>query len=183
MGLIVWRQWCDLYVCAADTWAVMHAVFCSSLGVITAHWSGAAITRIDWADHGTPKDTTPDFPSTVYTELQACFDGREEGADIPVSATGTPFQETVWAAIRRIPRGHLMTYSALAEAIGNSRSTRAVANACGANPCAVLIPCHRVIRRNQGIGGYAWGLSRKRQLLAREGWVVTDQGIVLSRGI
>lgn len=161
----------------------MRARFSSPLGVIRAHWDGAAVTQIEWVESIMPDDTSPGFPHTLYTALQACFDGTEEGTDIPVSTPGTPFQEMVWAAIRQIPRGRLMTYSELAEHIGNPRSTRAVANACGANPCAVLIPCHRVIRRNQGIGGYAWGLPRKRQLLEREGWVITDQDTVLSRAM
>ena len=78
---------------------------------------------------------------------------------------GTPFQRKVWKTLRAIPAGQTRTYREVAHAIGSPQSVRAVASACGANPLAVLVPCHRVLRSDGGLGGYRWGLERKRWLL------------------
>jgi AraC family transcriptional regulator, regulatory protein of adaptative response / methylated-DNA-[protein]-cysteine methyltransferase len=91
-----------------------------------------------------------------------------EAAPAPLDTRGTPFQEAVWSAIQRVPRGTTVSYGALAAALGIPRSARAVARACGANPLAVIIPCHRVVRGDGGHGGFRWGLHRKALLLARE---------------
>lgn len=81
---------------------------------------------------------------------------------------GTDFQRRVWAALQRIPGGQTCTYTQLAQALGQPRAVRAVASACAANSVAVLVPCHRVLRSDGGLGGYRWGLARKQQLLAQE---------------
>lgn len=81
---------------------------------------------------------------------------------------GTEFQLSVWRALVQIPHGHLISYSAVAKAIGNAKASRAVGTAVGSNPIGVLIPCHRVIRETAVIGNYRWGTLRKRALLARE---------------
>ena len=84
-------------------------------------------------------------------------------------ATAPPaFQERVWRALTEIPTGETRTYTEIAASIGQPSATRAVANACGANALAVVIPCHRVIRTDGGLGGYRWGIDRKQALLARE---------------
>lgn len=82
--------------------------------------------------------------------------------------TGTEFQIRVWKALLGIPRGGLSTYGSLAEKLGMPGAARAVGNAVGANRISLLIPCHRVIRENGGIGGYRWGVERKRAILAAE---------------
>jgi methylated-DNA-[protein]-cysteine S-methyltransferase len=84
---------------------------------------------------------------------------------------GTAFQQRVWHEIAKIPRGKIMTYTQLARRIGKPRAARAVANACGRNPYAPRIPCHRVIRSDGSLGGYsgAGGIARKRALLLKEG--------------
>ena len=81
---------------------------------------------------------------------------------------GTPFQLQVWRALLRIPEGHVTSYRAMAEAVGRPQAARAVGTACGSNPVAYLIPCHRVIRETGVVQGYRWGTIRKRALLARE---------------
>jgi AraC family transcriptional regulator of adaptative response/methylated-DNA-[protein]-cysteine methyltransferase len=81
---------------------------------------------------------------------------------------GTPFQQRVWSALGEVPAGTSVTYSELASRIGSPAAYRAVANACGANRIAVLVPCHRALRADGGTGGYRWGAERKRALLARE---------------
>lgn len=82
---------------------------------------------------------------------------------------GTPFQKSVWNELRRIPRGQTITYGELARRVGNPKSVRAVAQACGANPILLLVPCHRVIGADGLLTGFAAGVERKRELLRREG--------------
>jgi AraC family transcriptional regulator of adaptative response/methylated-DNA-[protein]-cysteine methyltransferase len=89
-------------------------------------------------------------------------------ADLPLDLIGTAFQQRVWRALTKIPRGETRSYAQLAEAIGAPRAVRAVGTACGENPVAGVVPCHRVVRGDGQLGGYRWGLARKRQLLARE---------------
>ncbi len=91
------------------------------------------------------------------------------GIDLPLDVRGTAFQERVWRALRAIPAGTTASYSDIARRIGNRRSMRAVAQACAANPIAIAIPCHRVVRTDGGLSGYRWGVARKRELLRREG--------------
>ena len=91
------------------------------------------------------------------------------GADIPLDVRGTAFQQRVWAELRKIPPGETRTYAEIAAAAGNPGAVRATGSANGANHVSVLIPCHRVIRTDGSLGGYAWGLDIKRELLAREG--------------
>lgn len=86
-------------------------------------------------------------------------------AKLPLDVRGTVFQQRVWSALRRIPRGETRTYKDIAQAIGAPRAVRAVGSACGANPVALVIPCHRALRTDGGLGGYAWGLEKKAALL------------------
>jgi AraC family transcriptional regulator of adaptative response/methylated-DNA-[protein]-cysteine methyltransferase len=88
--------------------------------------------------------------------------------DLPLDIRGTAFQHRVWEALRDIPRGTTASYTEIARRIGRPEAVRAVARACGANPVAVAIPCHRVVRTDGALSGYRWGVERKRALLARE---------------
>lgn len=88
--------------------------------------------------------------------------------DLPIDVRGTAFQEAVWRALRHIPAGETRSYAEIAAAVGKPDAVRAAGAANGANPVAVLIPCHRVVRSDGGLGGYAYGLHRKRSLLAWE---------------
>jgi len=96
------------------------------------------------------------------------LDGRERTLDLPLDVRATAFQRRVWEALRKIPYGSTRSYSAVARAVGRPRATRAVARACAANPAALVIPCHRVVRADGAPGGYRWGVARKRALLAAE---------------
>jgi len=87
---------------------------------------------------------------------------------IPLDMRGTEFQHAVWRALRGIPRGSTATYAEIAKQIGQPGAARGVAQACAANPIAVLVPCHRVVRSDGGLSGYRWGVERKRALLDRE---------------
>ncbi len=90
------------------------------------------------------------------------------GVDLPLDLRGTVFQQRVWQALREIPAGKTVSYTELAKRIGSPKAVRAVAGACAANPLAVAIPCHRVVRSDGTLSGYRWGVERKRVLLARE---------------
>jgi AraC family transcriptional regulator of adaptative response/methylated-DNA-[protein]-cysteine methyltransferase len=96
------------------------------------------------------------------------IDGAPVAPDVPLDLMGTAFQQRVWRALREIDPGTTTTYAALARRIGAPGAVRAVGTACGANPVSVLVPCHRVLRGDGGLGGYRWGLGRKKALLARE---------------
>ena len=87
---------------------------------------------------------------------------------LPVDARGTAFQQQVWQALREIPAGSIASYTDVAKRIGSPSSVRAVAQACAANPLAVIVPCHRIVRHDGGLSGYRWGVERKRELLRRE---------------
>jgi AraC family transcriptional regulator, regulatory protein of adaptative response / methylated-DNA-[protein]-cysteine methyltransferase len=90
------------------------------------------------------------------------------GLDLPLDVRGTAFQQRVWQALRDIPAGSTASYADIAERLGAPAAARAVARACAANPLAVAIPCHRVVRHDGAVSGYRWGVERKRALLARE---------------
>jgi AraC family transcriptional regulator of adaptative response/methylated-DNA-[protein]-cysteine methyltransferase len=88
--------------------------------------------------------------------------------DLPLDVRGTAFQQRVWQALRDIPTGQTVSYSEIARKIGTPKAVRAVAGACAANTIALAIPCHRVMRNNGSVSGYAWGIERKRTLIERE---------------
>ena len=88
--------------------------------------------------------------------------------EVPLDIRGTAFQLMVWNTLRQIPRGETRSYSEIARQIGKPKSVRAVANACGANPVAVVVPCHRVVQKNGSLAGYRWGVERKAALLTSE---------------
>lgn len=100
--------------------------------------------------------------------VAALVEHPEGHLDLPLDDQGTELQKAVWAALREIPAGQTASYADIAKAIGRPSAFRAVAQACGANPLAVITPCHRVVRADGGLSGYRWGVERKAALLARE---------------
>lgn len=94
--------------------------------------------------------------------------GEQQHEALPLDVAGTAFQMRVWEELRRIPRGETISYGELATRIGRPTASRAVARACATNPTAVVTPCHRVVRGNGELGGYRWGIERKRRLLEAE---------------
>ena len=101
-------------------------------------------------------------------ELREYFAGKRTRFTVPVQLEGTPFQERAWATMRKIPYGRTMSYAEQATAMRARRAVRAVGSANGANPVPIIVPCHRVVASNGGLGGYALGLAMKRWLLAHE---------------
>ena len=103
------------------------------------------------------------------TQLQAYFEGERQTFTLPLRLVGTAFQQEIWEVLRKIPYGKTCSYLSVAQQIGRPRAVRAVANAIGANPLSLFIPCHRVIGKSGDLTGYAGGLAAKRLLLAQEG--------------
>lgn len=104
----------------------------------------------------------------VIGKVVAFVDTPKLGLDLPLDVRGTSFQQRVWRALQEIPAGTTRTYAEVATELGVPRAVRAVAGACAANPVAVAIPCHRVVRTDGSLSGYRWGVERKRALLERE---------------
>jgi AraC family transcriptional regulator of adaptative response/methylated-DNA-[protein]-cysteine methyltransferase len=96
------------------------------------------------------------------------LDHPQNNMNFTLSLQGTEFQQSVWKQLAKIPCGKTWTYKDIAENLGNPKSVRAVAQACGANPVAILVPCHRVIASNGALSGYYWGVDIKQKLLQRE---------------
>ncbi|HEX3534472.1 MAG TPA: bifunctional DNA-binding transcriptional regulator/O6-methylguanine-DNA methyltransferase Ada [Gemmatimonadaceae bacterium] len=101
-------------------------------------------------------------------KIVAVVDGESARAETPIDVRASAFQWKVWRELQKIPFGETRTYTEIAEAIGSPRAARAVASACANNRVAVLIPCHRVLRRGGELGGYRWGIERKRRLVEKE---------------
>ncbi|MCE9532531.1 MAG: methylated-DNA--[protein]-cysteine S-methyltransferase [Planctomycetes bacterium] len=112
-----------------------------------------------------PGDT--EFDKWV-TEVVGLMEKPAIGLELPLDLRGTDFQLRVWEALREIPAGSTVNYTDIAKRIGRPTAARAVAQACGANPIAIVIPCHRVVRTDESLSGYRWGVERKAELLERE---------------
>jgi AraC family transcriptional regulator, regulatory protein of adaptative response / methylated-DNA-[protein]-cysteine methyltransferase len=106
--------------------------------------------------------------SYIAATVAAHIDDPSVPLDFTLDAQGTPFQKKVWKALRAIPADMTISYGELARQVGAPESVRAVASACGANPIALAVPCHRVVSKDGSLGGYRWGVGRKRALLDRE---------------
>ena len=104
----------------------------------------------------------------MVAEVVGLVEAPGQRLDLPLDIRGTAFQQRVWAALSAIPPGKTATYKEIAQAIGQPKAVRAVAQACAQNPLAVAIPCHRVVRTDGDLSGYRWGVERKRELIARE---------------
>ncbi|MFV8570817.1 methylated-DNA--[protein]-cysteine S-methyltransferase [Marinobacter sp. SBS5] len=151
------------------------------LGWLIAGWSERGLCAIELADskeelvallQGHFPDQTLEQSNQAGAELLRriahVIDNPESVLDYPLALEGTAFQRAVWESLKSIPPGKRVTYSELATSLGKPDAVRAVANACGANKLAVIIPCHRVVRSDGGLGGYRWGIERKKALLNRE---------------
>ena len=120
---------------------------------------------------GSSSGTGPaqDHLLAAATQLAEYFAGTRTAFDVPLAPSGTPFQLAVWRALAGIPYGETITYAELARRVGRPTAYRAAGQANGANPLAIVVPCHRVVAAGGRIGGYAGGVTVKRRLLALEG--------------
>jgi AraC family transcriptional regulator of adaptative response/methylated-DNA-[protein]-cysteine methyltransferase len=157
---------------------VMYATGDSSLGRLLVAETDDGICSVDLGedDAGLVAALRKEFPRAELVRsagagrrlrgVNAHLRGQE--VKLPLDIRGTDFQLKVWTALQQIPLGSTRTYSDVAEMIGEPSAVRAVANACGSNPVPLIIPCHRVIRKDGSLGGYGLGVHRKKALLARE---------------
>jgi methylated-DNA-[protein]-cysteine S-methyltransferase len=144
----------------------------SPVGPLTLFEEDGAIIAVEW---GWPPETDePPAPvlERARDQLDAYFEGKLKAFDLPLSPMGTPFQRKVWEALARIPFGATRSYGELAAELGTA--PRSLGTACGRNPLPILIPCHRVLATNGGLGGYSGmdGVDTKRTLLRLEGVTV-----------
>ena len=161
---------------------IVHASARTSLGIATAAFTGNGVCAVritDSAKEG-ELELRELFPAALMIpgkgdfeqlliHVVAAIEEPARAAGLPLDIRGTAFQQRVWTALRGIPIGTTSTYSEIAAVIGAPTAQRAVARAVGANPVAVLVPCHRVLRVDGGLAGYRWGVERKQALLEREG--------------
>jgi len=157
-------------------------IVATSLGPVVLGASAAGVCWLSFerdarglAAHfvGTPLTQDGPFVSAIAGEVAAAIETLSPAMlAIPLDLAGTPFQQRVWSALRAIPCGETRSYGDLARAFGKPGASRAIGGANAANRIAVLIPCHRVIAADGTLGGYAWGLGIKAELLRREGALV-----------
>jgi methylated-DNA-[protein]-cysteine S-methyltransferase len=151
-----------------------YTVVPSPVGELVLTVEDGSVTRVGFAAR-TPIDATwrRDDADPALTgardQLDEYFTGDRRDFDLPLAPAGTPFQRQVWEALASIPYGGVTSYAALADRLGRPGSARAVGAANGANPLAVVVPCHRVVGADGTLTGYAGGLPAKRRLLALEG--------------
>lgn len=148
--------------------------FQSPIGFLTICEQDNQLTRLylDNQDRGILQSRNfeyhSDFLHEVYHQLNEYFAGKRKIFDLPVDSKGTAFQKAVWRELQKIPYGETRSYEDIAVAIGNKKAVRAIGQANGRNPIMILVPCHRVIRKNGDISGFACGVEAKRYLLNLE---------------
>jgi AraC family transcriptional regulator of adaptative response/methylated-DNA-[protein]-cysteine methyltransferase len=104
----------------------------------------------------------------TLAKLSGLIDHPEQDIDLPLDLRGSEYEQRVWEALRAIPAGKTTSYGDIAARLGNPREAREVAEACAANTVAIIVPCHRVVKKDGSLSGYRWGFPRKRALLSRE---------------
>jgi AraC family transcriptional regulator of adaptative response/methylated-DNA-[protein]-cysteine methyltransferase len=156
-------------------------VVASPLGRLLVAATPRGLCRVAFGhrDDELERELSREFPEAILqrspkslrlwtAELLRRMDGEKPRLDLPLDVRATAFQSRVWTALRRIPPGVTRSYGEIAGALGRPKAARAVAKACASNPVAVVVPCHRVVRSDGGLGGYRWGINRKKRLLDRE---------------
>jgi AraC family transcriptional regulator of adaptative response/methylated-DNA-[protein]-cysteine methyltransferase len=160
---------------------IRFAVGASTLGAVLVGATPRGICAILLGDDPVAlvQDLEERFPKAQLVAGDEAFEGQVAaavglveapalGLALPLDLQGTAFQRRVWQALREIPAGKTASYAEVAERLGAPTASRAVAGACAANPGAIAVPCHRVVRQDGGLSGYRWGIDRKRALLERE---------------
>ncbi|HIF43624.1 MAG TPA: methylated-DNA--[protein]-cysteine S-methyltransferase, partial [Dehalococcoidia bacterium] len=160
---------------------IYHTLVACPMGrlLVAATDKGVCSVKLGNSDEALKENLQSEFPSATHqqdgghlaiwtAEILSYLDGEKTGLDLPLDIQATAFQQQVWQALREIPYGETRTYQQVAENMGKGNASRAVGTACGANPVALVVPCHRVLRKDGGLGGYSWGLDRKQSLLDME---------------
>jgi AraC family transcriptional regulator of adaptative response/methylated-DNA-[protein]-cysteine methyltransferase len=162
--------------------AIFYAIAACGLGRLLVAATARGLCRVELgsSESALLEDLAREFPEAdsiarddaalgrYVTELLRRIDGAKPREDLPLDIQVTAFQRRVYEELLRIPTGETRSYAEIAEAIGQPAASRAVGNACATNPVALAIPCHRVLRNNGTLGGYAWGIERKQALISAE---------------
>jgi len=165
----------------ADT-EIAFAVVPCALGKLLVAATPRGVCRVSLGDNTTAleADLAAEFPAAhifkdqltledAVTAILSYLDGSEPHLALPLDIRATAFQRRVWQELQKIPYGETRSYAEVARRMGRPTASRAVARACAMNPAALVIPCHRVVREDGEMGGYRWGLDRKKALIAQEG--------------
>ena len=173
---------------------ILYATAPCSLGILLAAATsqGICAVQLGETEDGLEQSLQAQFPQAILErgqqalggwlgEILDYLEGEQPHPQLPLGVQATAFQRRVWQALQAIPYGSTRTYRELAQAIGQPDAARAVGQACASNPVALLIPCHRAIRSDGGLGGYRWGVERKRSLLERERAAVKNEQTLLER--
>lgn len=160
---------------------IAYAIAGCPLGRLLVAATQRGVCAVKLGDSGKvlEKDLRSEFPEAELTRddagakaplaaLLRHLEGKEPHLDLPLDLRATAFQRRVWAELQAIPAGETRTYKEIAAALGLKNSARAVGSACAANPAALIVPCHRVVRADGGLAGYRWGVERKKKLLEKE---------------
>ncbi|TCT21332.1 methylated-DNA--[protein]-cysteine S-methyltransferase [Thiobaca trueperi] len=159
----------------------MHALSLTApFGSIRVHWHQETLTGIDLnpAESALQDSAEPDpdaasvMPVLIVSQLHAYFSDGSARFELPLALSGTAFQQRVWAVLRTIPSGETRTYGEVARVLGSA--ARAVGQACRANPCPIVVPCHRVVAV-QGLGGFSGDTSGSRLAIKR--WLLHHEGV------
>ncbi len=144
----------------------MEKTVTTPLGPVTIVADRHSVTGL-WFGRCNQSDQSP-LLEEAGKQLHQWFAGQRTEFNLPINPRGTPFQLRVWGQLLKIPRGETRSYGQVAAALGSPGAARAVGRACGANPLAIIIPCHRVVGAGGGLTGFTGGLELKQQLLAAD---------------
>jgi AraC family transcriptional regulator of adaptative response/methylated-DNA-[protein]-cysteine methyltransferase len=160
---------------------IAYTVMSSPVGevLVAATAGGVCAVKIGDNRDALARDLRREYPAADIAEqasprkewvraIAGHLDGRHPSLSLPIDVRATAFQWKVWRALQQIPCGETRSYADVARAIGRPRAVRAVARACAANPVCLVVPCHRVVRSDGEMGGYRWGVARKKKLIERE---------------
>ena len=160
---------------------INYTIVASSMGrlLVAMTERGVCAVRMGDSDTELEKDLREEFPAAQIERADSVLresvqkilnhlDNNEPRLDLPLDIKATAFQRQVWEKLRAIPYGETVSYGDVAKALGKPGAVRAVGRACATNPVALVIPCHRVVREDKSLGGYRWGLERKKKLLEKE---------------
>ena len=144
----------------------------STIGILEIICENNKLVSLKLVDYCEKSNIETDFIKDIKKQLDEYFLGKRTIFNIKINPKGTDFQKLVWSELQNIPYGETKSYSEIATVAGNKNAQRAVGNACNKNPIMIIIPCHRVVSKNNNIGGYAYGRSIKQKLLNIENGII-----------
>lgn len=144
----------------------------STIGILEIICENNKLVSLKLVDCCEKTTVETNFIKDIKNQLDEYFSGKRTTFDIKINPVGTDFQKLVWKELQKIPYGKTKSYSEIAAAAGNKNAQRAIGNACNKNPIMIIIPCHRVVSKNNNIGGYAYGSKIKQKLLNIENGII-----------